>query len=317
MAHWYVLNATLEKEPDLLLSVALDRYEEHHGKTVASSDAISRSVKIAKAFYDDTPIRSMTADRQASFEVYLRDKGYSDGYIGRIQGVIKAAVNRAYQNQEIETAPFIRVISGTGERGVVTIEQVAALFNADPPPHVFMTMMMLLNTLSRPGALFDCRPSQADFAHRLLDLNPPGRKQTKKRRPVVPITDTLLPWLKAYAEQAYFIEWNGKRVLSIKNAWRKMAKRAGVACDPYTLRHAMATELRKRDVPEWEVQGMLGHRTAGTSERYAKFSPDYMGKASSAIDAYFHELQPLVRRELVMNVVPLRVPSVSHARSGQ
>lgn len=317
LAKWYVLSETLDRErpEDMLLAVALERYEEQHGKHVASADAVKRAIRIAKAFFGSGSIASLNGDRQAAFELHLRDKGFADAYIGRIQTVIKAAVNRAYKNGEIASAPPIRVVTGSAERGTIAMSQVAALFNADPPPHVFMAAMMILNTLSRPGAVLECRPVQADFASRLLDLNPPGRKQTKKRRPIVPITNTLLPWLQARADQTFFVQWHEgqtKATGSIKNAWRKLCKRAGVTCDPYTLRHAMATDLRRRGVPEWEVQGMLGHRSAGTTERYAKFAPDYLGKAATAIDDYFHELQPLVRIELVTNVVPLpRVPSVS------
>ncbi len=52
----------------------------------------------------------------------------------------------------------------------------------------------------------------------------------------------------------------------------------------------MATELRARSVPAWEVSGMLGHKTAGISETYAKYDPTYLGKAAAAIDAYFADL---------------------------
>jgi hypothetical protein len=59
----------------------------------------------------------------------------------------------------------------------------------------------------------------------------------------------------------------------------------------YTIRHTVAVEMRKRSVPVWEVAGFLGH-TSGykTTERYAKFGPDHLGKAIRAIDAYFVEL---------------------------
>ena len=57
-------------------------------------------------------------------------------------------------------------------------------------------------------------------------------------------------------------------------------KRAGLSPDvsPYTLRHTMATELRKRGVPAWEVAGLLGHKAGSyrTTEIYAKFGPDYL-----------------------------------------
>jgi hypothetical protein len=55
----------------------------------------------------------------------------------------------------------------------------------------------------------------------------------------------------------------------------------------------MATELRARGVPEWEVRGILGHKSneARTAERYAKYRPDYLSQAIKAIDAYFGDLK--------------------------
>ena len=76
--------------------------------------------------------------------------------------------------------------------------------------------------------------------------------------------------------------------------------RAGLSKDvvPYTIRHTMATELRKRGVAPWEVSGMLGHKSSGTTERYAKYDSDYLSKAARAIDEYFQELQQKVDRPL-------------------
>ena len=47
---------------------------------------------------------------------------------------------------------------------------------------------------------------------------------------------------------------------------------------------------------------MLGHKSAGyrTTEIYAKFDPDYLGKAVAAIDDYFAELQASVKRTLIL-----------------
>lgn len=52
----------------------------------------------------------------------------------------------------------------------------------------------------------------------------------------------------------------------------------------------MATELRARGVPWEELAGILGHRIKGATEKYAKYDPNYLGKAAQAIDAYFSDL---------------------------
>ncbi len=99
---------------------------------------------------------------------------------------------------------------------------------------------------------------------------------------------------------------------SIKHALRRAAERAGVpAVSPKTFRHTMATELRRRGVPAWEVSGMLGHKTGGTSEVYAKYDPDYLGHAAQAIDAYFGEMRGPVDNPLRSICDPQGIGNVS------
>lgn len=318
LARWYTLNEGLdhEKPADVPLSVVLERYVERHAKVLPSYKEAKRAAKyIGEHFGAAAMVASLTVNAQAGFEVALRDKGLSDGYIRRVQTTLKAAVNLAYRNQEIASAPFVRLTTSNAERTrLLTLDEAAALFNAEPPEHLFGFLLLAFNTLSRPEALLELQPFQVDLERRLIHLNPSGRRQTKKYRPVVPITDTLLPWLEAHRTQRYLVQWHEEQaepMESIKKAWRLLRARAKLSADvvPYTIRHTMASELRRRGVPAWEVSGILGHRVQRTSEVYAKFAPDYLGKAAAAIDDYMNDLQPLVRRELVVarpasNVVP-------------
>ncbi len=320
LAKWFVIEQPLEKESpaDVPLTIALERYVASR-KDVPSLDAIERAAEKVKGFFGpDTMIAGLTLERQNDLEQDLRERGYSNGYIARIQTTLKAAVNRAYKNGEIASAPYMRVVGSQATRErVLSLPEAAALFNAEPPEHIFRFLVLSFNTLARPEALFELQPFQVDFENRLVALNPPGRTQTKKHRPTLPITDTLLPWLKAWAGSRYYVQWHDQQkapVDSIKTTWRtaraaaeKLLRDAdtnhGGLADvvPYTIRHTMATELRRRGVPQWEIAGMLGHRAdGGVTERYAKFAPDHLSKAAAAIDDYFNELQPLVRRELVL-----------------
>jgi hypothetical protein len=108
---------------------------------------------------------------------------------------------------------------------------------------------------------------------------------------VVPISDTLLPWLEK-CDGTRYVLYHGRPVVSIKKSFANAVVDAGLdSVSPYCLRHTMATELRARGVSEWEAMGMLGHKSqARTTERYAKFRPDYLSQAVKAIDAYFADL---------------------------
>ena len=62
---------------------------------------------------------------------------------------------------------------------------MAALLDATQADHLYMFVMLALNTLSRPGALLELRREQCSLVDRLIFLNPEGREQTRKFRPVV------------------------------------------------------------------------------------------------------------------------------------
>jgi integrase len=97
-----------------------------------------------------------------------------------------------------------------------------------------------------------------------------GRAQTKKRRPVLPICDALLPWLRNL-EPGFVIRWKQdqqepiKRIQTAFDAARTRAK-FSPAITPYSIRHTVAVELRKRGVPMAEVAGFLGHKNGAVRD---------------------------------------------------
>ena len=100
-----------------------------------------------------------------------------------------------------------------------------------------------------------------DCENRFIVLNPQGRKQTKKYRPTVPITGTLLPWLEK-AERGPLVGYWGRAIKSVRRGFNAVGDEAGLSKEGshYAIRHSRAVELRKRGVPPGGVQGSLGHK---------------------------------------------------------
>ncbi len=298
LAEWVVAHATMGRQAarDVALGQVLVRYWHRKGKDLASAEVTKIALGYWSEFFGEATVTEVTAARQREFIVWLagqRTPPLSPGYIKRILGIGKAALNDAYKEGELDTVPYIL----PGEDGepndlVLTLEQSVAVWRAAELPHERMMLALLYGTLARPEAALALRREFVDFDRRLLTQNPPGRKQTRKYRPVVPVCDFLLPWL-ADAEPGSLVTWRGKPIASFKTAWRKMRDRAGLPKEavPKTIRHTMATELRAAGVPEAEIQGFLGHRAyGGKTEVYAKYRPDYLGHAVQAIDAYMLRL---------------------------
>lgn len=289
------------------LSTVWIRYYENHAKFRRSEETARLALAKWNQFFENDTVDKLTPERQKAFIDSLMRAGYKNEYINRILSVGRAALNYAVENLVLESVPMIKLLPpNPGRDFVLTDEQVATLLDNADTEHIFLYCLIALNTLARPEAILELTKFQLDFENRLINLNPAGRQQTKKYRPIVPMTDTLLPWLRR-AQGDYLISYRNKPIRSIKSAWRKLRKRADLPPDavPYTLRHTMASELRRRGIPMVQIAAFLGHKIPDfrTTERYTHFGVDYLADAAAEIDRYFGELQGKIKR----SIVPLSV----------
>ena len=163
-------------------------------------------------------------------------------------------------------------------------------------------LIIATNTLARPGAVVDLRGAQHDEAHNRIDLNPPGRRQNKKHRPVLAVTPTLKPWLQMAREPTKrYVAYGGKPIKSITTAWSLLVTGAGLdeRVTPYSIRHGMAREMRKRKVPKEQISIFLGHLPKdldATTSIYAPYDPEYCSEAVAAIEDVMKEVRKHLKR---------------------
>jgi len=151
----------------------------------------------------------------------------------------------------------------------------------------------MLGTSARTSAILDLQLCQIDLKAGLIELNPNGRLQTKKYRPVV----KLPPQLREYVEEMgkrdldkNVVCYRGMSAASIRSCWRSTRKRANLSgnVQTYSFRHTIARWLRSQSVPAWEVAAQLGHKAPeySTTEIYAPFDPAYLKSSCEAIDSF-------------------------------
>jgi integrase len=135
--------------------------------------------------------------------------------------------------------------------------------------------------------------SQIDLEHRLIDLNPKGREQTKKYRPTVKLPEQLAAYIEVRKQASgteALVRYEGSAVESVKRSWASTRAAAGLSgnVQTYSFRHTIARWLRMQSVPAWEVAAQLGHKAPdySTTEIYAPFDPAYLTKATDAIDLF-------------------------------
>lgn len=144
-------------------------------------------------------------------------------------------------------------------------------------------LWLALETAARKEAIWQLTWDRVDFEVGTIDFNVPGRKITKKRRSVVPISPALRPILeRAYRER------EGTHVLDNEaEVWRivnSIAAAAGVpGVSPHVLRHTAATHMARRGVPLWVIAKVLGNTIAMVERVYAKHAPDDLREAVGMI----------------------------------
>jgi len=293
---WFAKHGRLgQQQPqEAALELLLVRYYEQHAAALPSREVARAALGYWSDFFAGATVSELTPARQREFMESLRASGKSEGYIKRIMTVGKSALNRAYKEGEIASVPYVIPGKDAPPRDLVlTMEQSRRLWDAVRRPHEQMFLALAYCTLARPEAILGLTRAQVDLARRRLTQNPPGREQTKKYRPTVPICDFLLPVLED-APDGPLVHWWGHPIDSFKTAWRALRERAKLPKEAVakTIRHTMATELRQAGVSEAEIQGMLGHRAySGRTEVYAKYRPDYLGHATRVIDDYMRRLR--------------------------
>ncbi|MBL4838143.1 MAG: tyrosine-type recombinase/integrase [Kordiimonadaceae bacterium] len=331
-----------EKEGGLTVHQVAMKYWLEHGKNIEASGHSSISLGRLTAFADylegkdGAPFlaENWTKQTTKAFITWVRKNPYhrtkeiKDGQ-GKVIEVIKtpmpvsdATINRNINDVRaafrfaMDRPPLIEGIKGVQARGgrqkpTLSTKQVKALFayafETQERRHLQTYLIAAFTTLGRPDAVLDISVSpereQVEWDYRRLHLNPSGREQNKKYRPIVPINDYLLPYLQEAEDRleeskinpdiktaGFLTEWNGKRMASPRASWNKAKEALGWPMvrdwDAKMIRHTMAKWLRAQGVPWAELEGHLGHKIPSTSETYAEYAPDYLGRVQQEITRF-------------------------------
>lgn len=221
-----------------------------------------------------------------------RRRSLSNATIGREFDVLRAALREYHKRGYLAQVPYVRGVPAPPPRErFLNEEECRRLLAACEEPHLYRFVLLALHTVQRSGAILDLRVEQVDLDRRRIDFLPPGALQSTKRRPVLPMTDTVhRELLRACRESqtGHVIEYLGQPVKKVRKSFKSACDRAGLeGVSPHTLRHSGATLLAAKGVSMREISGFLGHRLAVTTERYAKHSPDYLQNAAGALEGLF------------------------------
>jgi integrase len=229
-----------------------------------------------------------------------REKSIADGTLLTELGHLRMVLKWAEKKSLIEKAPHIeRPAKPKPSERHLTRQQARALRDASTVPHVKLFIVLAQTTGARSAALLDLTWDRVDFERGQIDLRNPTITVPHKGRAIVPMNRdarSALLEARSAALSPYVVEWAGKKVASVKRGLRVAAKRDGVGhVSPHMLRHSAAVHLAEAGVPMSEIAQYLGHSNTQVTEKvYARFSPDYLRNAASALE--YDDLAEMRRR---------------------
>lgn len=264
------------------MAVLLDRYLADRWPAGAPNAERFARNPLAQHF---TTVDAVTPD---SVRRYVTGRGVKSTTAARELTVLRAALRHAVAENIIDRAPTVTVPAPAPPRDRwLTRSESDRLLAACREPHLRLFVMLGLHTGARRGAILDLTWFQVDLERARIDYNAPGRAQTRKRRPVVPINGPLLEALQAarkVAVAANVVEYRGERLASVRRSFAVACRRAGLKdVIPHTLRHTAATWMAQAGVSIVEIAQILGQSVQRTTERYIKHHPDYLRAGVDAL----------------------------------
>ena len=296
----------LDKRPITTTGEVLDYYKKERVPKIRSGEAATSAIEnYLRPAFGNIPVAVLRKRDIRRVLDRLVDEGHKISYVSRIASVLRAAFNLAIEDEEIPAAPVVPEIRGEAEmeaeelRGrELTIVEVARLFDATSDLHVLNYNIGEINTAARPEALLELVAEQIDWQHNLFFMNPKGRVQTKKVRPIMRISATWAPWLKTVTNGP-IVSYRGEAVKSIKTAMRNLVSKAKLPgrVNSTSIRHTLGRYMENvAKVPGREISIFLGHvpvTKKKSTRRYSgidPYAPEYMSNAIAAVEAFVREV---------------------------
>ena len=260
--------------------------DKHIGHTAIDTQRAEVAWKNMAVSLRNVPLHSLNGHTLSS---YMANRKASSGTINRELGVLSAAIRWCYAQGYTDKLVLVpRLPSPPPRQRWLSKEECDRLLAAARPnPHVWAFIAMALLTGQRKEAILGLTKDRVFLDEGFIDFNENGPLcERRKARAVVPISPEMRELLTVLqSDSIYVVNNNGRRVRDMRKVWGKVIKAAGLeGVTPHTLRHTVATLLVRAGVPLIEVSKLLGHKDSRITERvYAKFSPDYLKKATEAL----------------------------------
>ena len=209
-----------------------------------------------------------------------------------LSAIFKFAIRRGYFADENPCRRVQAYRESPGRLRYLTGEEALALISK-AAKHLKPILLCGLHTGGRHSELLSLAWADVDLSQGTIYFDRDKTKSGKQRE--IPITRELDRVLRERHQNRltggdardYVFTWGGKRISSIRTAFLKARKDAGLGADvtPHTLRHTFASWYMMNGGDIFRLKKYLGHSDIHLTERYSHLSPNYMKAGAAFIGA--------------------------------
>jgi integrase len=264
----------------------MDVYREERGPHIASPETLQFAWKRLAPVFGHLRPDQITRALTRAYADNERSRGISDGSIRRDLGVLSASIR--YSDKQSAAVIEMPPAPPPKSRHLTREEYRALREAAKKTPHLHLFVLLAYRTGGRASAILELTWDRVDFTRGQIRLGLSERRA--KGRATVPMTEDTAEILREARKAAltdYVIEYGGKRVRSVKRAFKAAVARGGLPAgtSPHVLRHCSAVHMAESGVPMAEIAQYLGHSSENVTFRtYARFSPTYLKRAAAALE---------------------------------
>ena len=267
--------------PAALVGEIVERYLTDLDQRASRPDRAHDAWKALERHFAHLAPKQITRDKCRVYHKHRLGMGRAPGTVNKELSTLRAALR---WNDPRHPA-IIEMLPGTPPKDrSLSRDEYKRLLAAAKPPHLRLFIILALATAGRSQALFGLTWDRVDFTRNRIHLGE-GRG---KGRATVPITGPARAALEAAEEVAtceYVVEYAGRRVGSVKRAFKAACVLAEITVSPHVLRHTAAVWMAEASVPMSVIAQYLGHADSRITERvYAKYGPEYLSGAAKALE---------------------------------